>query len=483
MIERIKQLEVIARQLEPSPTERQHLLTNVANYAETFVQGLGEAPAFVSGTDNGRSLLDSPITETGIGIEAALDLLKTNVDRPNLSPGSPRMFGYIPGGPLYPSALADYLAAISNRFAGIFYAAPGAVRMENMLLRWVAQMVGYPETAAGNLTSGGSLAHLIAIVTAREAHQIQPADIAYTVIYTTELAHHSVSKAIKIAGLETAVRRQIPVDQQYRMDTNALEQAILHDQQAGLRPWLVIASAGTTDTGAVDPLARIGQLTRQYNLWFHVDGAYGASFALCSEGRQILAGLELSDSLILDPHKGLFLPWGTGIVLVKNRQHLYEAHQESASYMQDTIHMIEELSPADLSPELSKHFRGLRLWLPLKLFGVAPFRAALAEKLELARYFYHKIQEIDGFEVGPYPDLSIVTYRFVPTHGDADIFNQKLLQAVVEDGRIFISSTQLDGNFVLRLVVLNFRTHLEEIEMALEVLAEIAQKLVATVDE
>ncbi|MEM7113057.1 MAG: aminotransferase class V-fold PLP-dependent enzyme [Chloroflexota bacterium] len=479
MIDHIKHLETIARRLEPSPTERQHLLTNVTAYAEDFLQALPDAPAFVSGTDNGCSLLESPIEETGVGIEAALELLKENVDCPNLSPGSPRMFGYIPGGPLFPAALGDYLAAISNRFAGIFYAAPGAVRMENMLLKWVAELVGYPESAAGNLTSGGSLAHLIAIVTAREAHQIRPADIERSVIYTTELAHHSVSKALKIAGLETAVRRPIPLDKQYRMDAHALEQAILQDKQVGLSPWLVIASAGTTHTGAVDPLMHIGQLTQEHGLWYHIDGAYGASFMLCEEGQKVLAGLELSDSLILDPHKGLFLPWGTGIVLVKNRQHIYQAHHDSASYMQDALDAIEELSPADLSPELSKHFRGLRLWLPLKLFGVAPFRAALAEKIELARYFYHKIQEIDGFEVGPYPDLSVVTYRFIPPHGDANLFNQKLLQAVVEDGRIFISSTQLDGNFVLRLVVLNFRTHLEEIELALAVLAETAQRLVA----
>jgi glutamate/tyrosine decarboxylase-like PLP-dependent enzyme len=139
--------------------------------------------------------------------------------------------------------------------------------------------------------------------------------------------------------------------------------------------------------------------------------------------------------------------------------------------------MAEELSPADLSPELTKHFRGLRLWLPLKLFGMAPFRAALAEKIELARYFYHKIQEIDGFEVGPYPDLSVVTYRYVPAHGDADQFNQRLIQEVVRDGRIFISSTQLDGKFVLRLAVLNFRTHLEAIDLTLEILAEKVKQL------
>lgn len=475
MIDHIKQLEAMARQLEPDALARQQLLAQVTTYAEHFLQGLADAPVFVSGTDNGRSLYDSPISETGIGIEAALQTIQTSVDRPNLNPASPHFLGYIPGGGLYPSALGDYLAAVSNRFAGVYYAAPGAVRLENMLLQWMAELVGYPATMAGNLASGGSIAQLIAIVTARETCGIQPADIGRAVIYTTEQVHHSVEKAIRIAGLATAGQHPIPTDSHYRMDATALEQAIIQDKQAGLRPWLVIASAGTTNVGTVDPLTAVGDIARQHNLWYHIDGAYGAFFVLCEEGRKVLAGMDKSDSIIMDPHKGLFLPYGTGAVLVKNRQHLYQAHHASADYMQDTLDMAEELAPSDLSPELTKHFRGLRLWLPLKLFGVAPFRAALAEKIELARYFYHKIQEIDGFEVGPYPDLSVVTYRYVPPRGSANAFNQRLIQEVVRDGRLFISSTQLNGNFVLRLAVLNFRTHIETIDLALEILAEKAR--------
>ena len=477
MIEHIKQLETIARQLDPDALERQQWFKQVAAYSEGFLQGLDNTPVFVSDTDNGRSLYDFPISETGMDIDTALQLIQSNVDTPNLNPASPYFLGYIPGGGLYPAALGDYLAAISNRFAGVFYAAPGAVRMENMLLQWMADMVGYPATMAGNLASGGSIAHLIAIVTARETCGLQPADIHRTVIYTTDQAHHSVAKALHIAGLGTAVHHTVATDSHYRLDTIALEQAIHQDKQAGLHPWLLIASAGTTNVGAVDPLTAVGNIAQQYGLWYHIDGAYGAFFALCEEGRKILTGMEQSDSIIMDPHKGLFLPYGTGALLVKDRQQLYQAHHASADYMQDTLNMVEELSPTDLSPELTKHFRGLRLWLPLQLFGVAPFRAALAEKIELARYFYHKIQEIDGFEVGSYPDLSIVTYRYVPPRGDADTFNQRLLQEVVQDGRIFISSTQLDGRFTLRLAILNFRTHLDTIDLTLEILAEKAKQL------
>jgi glutamate/tyrosine decarboxylase-like PLP-dependent enzyme len=241
----------------------------------------------------------------------------------------------------------------------------------------------------------------------------------------------------------------------------------------------VVASAGSTNTGAVDPLPAIARIAHDNGLWFHVDGAYGAFFALCEEGRAILQGMEHSDSIVLDPHKGLFLPYGTGAVLVRERPALLAAHQYLADYMQDATVAPEELSPADLSPELTRHFRGLRLWLPLKLFGLAPFRAALEEKMLLARYFYDQIQEVPGFVAGPPPDLSVVVFRYLPPQGDADAFNRRLVEALQQDGRVFLSSTRLEGNFVLRAAILSFRTHLEDVDRAVATLAEKAQALQA----
>ncbi|NKQ37198.1 MAG: aminotransferase class V-fold PLP-dependent enzyme, partial [Chloroflexi bacterium] len=256
----------------------------------------------------------------------------------------------------------------------------------------------------------------------------------------------------------------------------ALLQAIVADKQMGPNPWLVIGTAGTTNTGAVDPLPEMAQIAQAHDLWLHVDGAYGAFFALCDEGRQKLAGMAQSDSIIMDPHKTLFLPYGTGTVLVKDGRNLYNAFAADAAYMQDGAEN-DVISPADLSPELTRHFRGLRMWLPLKLVDAAPFRAALAEKLILARYFYERLQEIDGFEVGPPPDLAVVTYRYVPQRGDANKFNERLMQALLADGRIFISSTRLGDKFVLRTAVGVYRTHLDAVEQALTVLEETARKL------
>jgi glutamate/tyrosine decarboxylase-like PLP-dependent enzyme len=436
-------------------------------------------PAYRATEDEGIGILDSPISDEPIPLSQALALLQQHVDRPGVTEAASGFLAFIPASNLYPAALGDYLAAVTNRYVGVNFASPGAAKLERMLLGWLAEVVGYPATAAGDLTSGGSLASLVGIVTAREAHQLRAVDFSRAVVYLSEQTHHCIPKALRIAGLKECVLRYIPLDAHYRMQPEALEAAIQRDRQAGLIPWLIAATAGTTDTGAVDPLPALADLAQAHGLWLHVDGAYGAMFALCELGQKILAGIEQSDSLVLDPHKGLFIPLGSGAVLIKNGGHLLKAHHYQANYLQDlaTLSISGEVSQADLSPELSRPFRGLRLWLPLKLLGMAPFRAALEEKLLLARYFYQQIQQRPGFVVGPPPDLSIVPFYYQPKRGDVNAFNQNLIHAVQQDGRIFLSSTMLKNQFTLRLAILGFRTHLDTIELALEILQQKAKEL------
>lgn len=480
MIDRIRALEAVARRLEPGAAERAGMRAPVVAYGERFLESLPGRLTYVPETDEGASLYDAPIGEAPAGIDALLRVIDKTVDLTGINPTAAGHFGYIPGGGIYPAALGDYLAAVTNRYAGVFFANPGAVRMEHILTRWMATVVGFPATAAGNLTSGGSIATLIGIVTARDAHGIKAREIERAVIYSTAHAHHSVDKAVRIAGLGEAVSRSVPMDGRHRMDGGALDRMIREDLAAGLRPFLVVASAGTTDVGAVDPLTAIADVAAHHGLWLHVDGAYGAFFALCEEGRRVLAGMDRADSLTMDPHKGLFLPYGSGAVLVKNSAAVQTSHSYTAHYMQDTHQTGDEMSPADMSPELTKHFRGLRLWLPLKLFGVAPFRAALEEKMLLARYFRERLLEIPGFDVGPEPDLSVVTFRYVPEHGDANAFNQRLVQAIHRDGRVFLSSSEIDDRFVLRLAILVYRTHLEDVDLAIAILREKVAALVTT---
>ena len=472
MTDNIKYLEKLTSPIEPNKSEREKLIKAVLNYSEDFLQNINDLPAYVVTGLKGIGIYDSPIEDDPIAIDKILELLKKNVDTPGLNPASGGHLGYIPGGGIFHSALGDFLAAVTNRYAGVFFASPGAVRVENLLLNWMAEILGYPKTAGGNLTSGGSIANLIAIVTARDAFELKGKDLEKTVIYLSEHAHHSVNKAIRIAGLSECIVRNINLDSNYRMKAPELESKITEDLKNGLRPWLIIASAGTTDVGAVDPLIDIGAIAEKYKLWFHIDAAYGGFFILSDSGKTILKGLDRSDSLVVDPHKGLFIPYGSGAVLIKNKERLLTSHHYQANYMQDALTSTDELSPADLSPELSKHFRGLRLWLPLKLIGVNPFRAMLEEKIQLARYFYQRVKEIPGMEVGPFPDLSVVTFRYIPHSGNVDEFNKRLVNEIQKDGRVFLSSTILNAKFTLRLAVLSFRTHLSIIDQTLEIVKE-----------
>ena len=295
LIDRIQKLEQEARKLDPGHEERMALTQHVLAYTEAFLESLPDAPAFQMGEAGGTELHQKPIGELGRTIQEVLMILRDNVDNQGINTPSARHLAYIPGGPLYHAALGDFLADISNRFSGHFFGGPGAVRIENMLLRWMATVVGYPEGSTGNLTSGGSMANLTAILTARDAAGLKARDYERAVVYLTDQAHHSIAKALRIAGLGEAVLHYIPVDRWYRMLSEMLNSAVIQDQQAGLIPWLIVATAGTTDTGAVDPLEAISGVARQHQLWLHVDGAYGAFFALCQEGKQILKGMELSD--------------------------------------------------------------------------------------------------------------------------------------------------------------------------------------------
>jgi glutamate/tyrosine decarboxylase-like PLP-dependent enzyme len=456
--DRLKALERISRQLDPARGEREELLDARLGFAAR------------------------PEPETGSEWPELLEFFRREVDTTGIKPPSPGQMGYIPGGGLYPSALGDYLADISNRYSSVAFAGPGAAAMELAMVDWMCALVGYPETAGGDLTSGGSIATLSALVTARDACGIGPAEIAGACIYMTGQVHHCVGKALHVAGLGQAPRRLVPMDARYRMDADALRAMIEADRARGLRPWLVVASAGTTDTGAIDPVPDIADIAQKEELWFHLDAAYGGFFLLSETAAASLQGLERADSIVMDPHKGLSLPYGSGAVLVRDRQLLANSNDYYADYMQDAKQSAGQpgatLAPADLSLELTRPFRGPRMWFPLHLFGLEPFRASLEEKIWLARYFHREISAMEGFEAGPDPDLSIVTYRYLPRNGEApNDFNRRLLEAVLEDGRIFISSTMIDGRYTLRLAVLNFRTHLETVDYLLELLSRKAREL------
>jgi len=473
MRDALDRLRAAAAPLEPDAGARAVLMDAAFGHAQAFLEGLAEGPSNRDRAEAFALRLEPEFAEAGRAPEEALAFLASCVDAPGITTASPRFMGYIPGGGLFHSALGDFLAAASNKYAGFASAAPGAVRLENALLAWLAEVVGYPAEAAGTLTSGGSLANLTAIVAAREARDPDGGGA----VYSTEFVHHCLDKALHIAGRGRSPHRRVATDESHRMRPETLAEALERDQAEGIRPWLVIASAGTVDTGAVDPLPEIADLCARHGAWLHVDGAYGGLFMLCPEGRERLAGIERADSLALDPHKTMFLPYGTGAALVREGQKLKDAFSATAAYLEPLGPSSVGPEPADLSPELTRHFRGLRLWLPLQLAGVGAFRAAQSEKIGLARYFHARLSEMERWDSGPAPDLSVVAFRYRPSKGDPDAFNEALLRRLQEEGRVFLSGTRIGGAPWLRCAILSFRTHIEHVDATIDALERAAAAL------
>ena len=464
----IERLRAAALPLEPDAGARRDLGAKALDHALAYLDQVEIASTNRPWSEVFAQRLEPEFADQGRDPARVLEYVAECIDRPGFATTSPKFMAYIPGGGLFHSALGDLIAAAANKYSGFASASPGAVRIENACTKWLANVIGYPETAAGTLTSGGSIANLTAIVAAREARDPDGGGA----VYTTRFAHYCIDKALHIAGRGRSPRRQIATDDQHRMSLEALDQALSQDVRDGIRPWLVVASGGTVDTGAIDPLPEIAELCRKYGTWMHVDGAYGGLFALCDEGRELLRGIDQADSVALDPHKTLFLPYGTGAALVREGRHLTEAFSATAHYISPLGESEVGPSPADLSPELTRHFRAMRLWLPLQIAGISAFRAAQSEKLALARYFHARLAEIDEFDPGPEPDLSVVAFRYVPQDGDADDFTERLLKHLQEEGRVMMSGTRIDGTYYIRCAILCFRTHIEHVDEAIDAIVE-----------
>ena len=460
----IERLRAAAAPLEPDAMQRRAIGGQALDHALAYWDQVETASSNRPWSEVFSQRLDPEFAEQGREAAEVLDYAATCIEAPGFATTSPRFMAYIPGGAVPYSAFGDLIAAASNKYSGFASASPGAVRIENACIAWIASVIGFPHDSAGTLTSGGSIANLTAVVAAREARDPDGGGA----VYVTRFAHYCIDKALHIAGRGRSPRRIIATDDNYRMSVQALEQALEEDRRNGIRPWLVIASAGTVDTGAIDPLPEIAELCRRYGAWLHVDGAYGGLFALCDEGRALLTGIEQADSVALDPHKTLFLPYGTGAVVVRDGRLLQEAFSASGEYIRPLGESEVGPSPNDLSPELTRHFRALRLWLPLQIAGIAAFRAAQSEKLALARYFHARLSAMDGFDAGPQPQLSVVAFGYLPNSGDIDEFNERLMSHIQQEGRVMMSGTRIDGTYRLRCAILCFRTHLEHVDDAVD---------------
>ncbi len=435
------------------------------------VSSLPEQPLHaVTGGKKLAASLREPMPEAGVPLERVLKTLFGKVIPASFNTASPGYLAYIPGGGLFTAAVGDLIALSTNRYAGVWVAAPGLVQLEQNVIDWFAAELGLPAESGGLLTTGGSMANLIAIVTARRERL--PPDFLRGVLYASDQAHHSVGKAAVLAGFPAERIRSIPSDRLFRMDVQALEAAVLADAAAGLTPFAVVASAGTTNTGAVDDLPAVAEVARRRGLWLHVDAAYGGFFAMTARGKRVLAGIERADSVTLDPHKGLFLPYGTGCLLVRDRAALRRAHAMSASYMPPMQTEDSLVDFCELSPELSREARGLRVWVPLKLHGATAFRAALDEKLDLTLRAADALRAMPDVEMVAEPELSLLAFRYKPAaisdEAALEALNRALLTLVNDRQRVFLTGARAGGVFFLRICVLSFRTHEDRIDACLD---------------
>lgn len=447
----------------------------VTEYVADFVAGLDAAPT--SGAEVGAALRKILLDPPEDGPSDLRSLLATigAAASSAVETAGPRYAAYIPGGGLLASALGEFLACSVNRYTALAGLAPGLVALEHGVLRWLCDEFGLPGSSGGVVTTGGSMGTLSAVVAARSGRL--GGHFADGAIYVTAHAHHCVAKAARIAGFPDSCIRVVPATRDLRMNVDAASRMIVEDRERGLRPFFIVANAGSTDTGTVDPIHDIGQLAAREGLWFHVDGAYGGFFQLTRRGSVLLSGIQQADSVVLDPHKSLFLPYGTGILLVRDVASLRAAYSGSGSYLQDLDNDLDLPDFAALGPELTRGCRGLRLWLPLHLYGVGAFRDALDEKLDLAAYAYRDLLADTRLELPRTPDLSTVEFR--PRHGGDDA-SLRLLGTINGTGRTFLSSTRIGGRVTLRLCILSYRTHREHVDQILQVIHDAVAELSVT---
>ncbi len=454
---------------EPSRAALRRMLDVAAERVLDHVETLAEQGASYSGGGEALSAaVAEPMPETGEPFDGLMDLLFDRLVPASYNTAGPGFLAYIPGGGLVESAIADLVAGVTNRYTTVWLAAPGLYQLEANVIRWFCEMVGYGEGSGGVLTSGGSLANLSAIVVAR--HERLPENFLNGTIYVSEQVHHSVVKAATLAGFPARNVRRIPVDEAFAVRLDRMEEAIQADRRSGLEPFLVVGSAGTTNTGAVDDLPGLAALARREGMWLHCDAAYGGFFMLTERGRQRMAGIAEADSITLNPHKGLFLPYGNGCLLARDLGALERAHALRGEYMPPSAGGPGRPDICDISPELSRDFRGLRAWLPIKLHGAAAFRRQLDEKLDLAEWAERRLRETPGIEIVAPARLSLVAFRLRPggVGGEAlDALNRRLLERINARQDVFLTGTVLERGFVLRICVLSFRTHEEHLRIAM----------------
>ena len=417
------------------------------------------------------ALFDQDPPEAGRDPNDLLAQLERDVFPNNLHVDHPRFFAFVPGPNNFVSTMADALAAGFNIFNGTWLGGSAAAAVELGVVRWLCRICGFPDAAGGLFLSGGSMANLTALVAAR--HSLLKDRIEGATVYFSDQTHSSVQRALHVIGFLREQMRKLPGDDNFRLSIQTLRAAIAEDRTKGLRPFCVIANAGTTNTGAVDPLNELADLAAKEKLWLHIDGAFGAAAVLSERGNELLKGLERADSISLDPHKWLFQSFECGCVLIRDAVLLKSAFQIKPDYLRDVHRSEQEFNPCDYGVQLSRSFRALKVWLSLQTFGVTAFREAITRGFELAEMAERELRARKGWEILSPAQMATVCFRF----GNSDDLQTRLVDAMMKDGYALLTSTELRGAVALRLCTINPRTTEQDIIETVERLDKFARKL------
>jgi glutamate/tyrosine decarboxylase-like PLP-dependent enzyme len=427
--------------------------------------------------DELETLLREVPPATGCSAQEVLATVERDVLSNIMYCTHPRHFAWVPGPGNFISVLADTLASGVNVCPGTWLESSGPSQIELITTEWLVELCGFPDTAGGVFVSGGSVANLTALVTARQVKLA--GSMKDAVIYSSSQAHSSNWKNIRILGFQPQQTRLIAVDDQLRLDVAALSRAVDEDRRSGKRPFCVIATAGTTNTGTVDPLDAIADMCDAQNLWLHVDGAYGAAAILTERGRNLLKGMERAHSLVLDPHKWLFQPFDIGCCLVRDVRWLEESFSEHPEYLQDTrdkMDMTREVNFCDRSVQLTRAFRALKLWMSIKVFGLDRFRAAIDQGISNAERAEELLRKQGSFEIVTAAGLGVVTFRYRPSgcsDADLDQLTRAIFDGIVADGHAMLTTTVINGKTVLRLCTINPRTTDDDIRSTIDMIARV----------
>lgn len=429
-----------------------------------------------------RRRLAAAAPEEGTEFETLLQTLRSDVLAYTAREPHPGFMGYVPSCPTFPAVLGDWLATGYNVFAGVWSIAEGPNALELAVLNWFRDWIGMPAGASGLLTSGGSGATLTAIVAARHAVVGDDASrLPRLTLYTSDQAHSAVLRAAWIAGVPRGQVRVLPSDADFRLRPADVRAAMDADRAAGFLPVAVVGSAGTTNTGAVDPLDELADLCAEQGVWLHVDAAYGGFAALTQPGRELLRGLGRCDSVALDPHKWLYVPFECGCLLARDPSRLRDAYQIMPDYLLDVAPGEEQVNFADYGEQLTRQAKALKIWLSVRYFGLAALRAEVERGVMLAEHIERLAREETVLEVLAPAQLGVVCFRVRPPGMDdpaaLDELNERVNVAVNATGRHLISSTRLRGTFSLRACVLGFRTTRDDVEEVVRAVLAAAAEL------